>query len=450
MAIIQISRIQHRRGLQQDIPNLAAAELGWSIDSRRLYIGNGTLTEGAPEPGRTEILTQHSDILALFDQFQFKGLPYGGAAITADNEEGFRRTLQEKLDDVVNVRDFGALGNNDADDTDAINRALNNAYAYTSAIGGIDMHRTVYFPAGRYLVSDTIVIPPFVKIVGDGKQNTIISSKQDVGTIARLSDNNGATGANLGYPAGTIPTQARDYIVVDIGFENGGDQLNPCVTIDGGFDIYFRGVSFTGAATPGSNVGAGHAAVYMSGESENFPTQRIFFDECEFALHNTGIETAGAVDGLVIKGCSFVDLRSDLMLSDTTNGVVVTDSVRAAAVDAASRNIFDTTSLADRRGAENQTLGAKETLDVGEGSISFSLGSYKHMIMDYMITDGTETRTGTFKSSSNSSGYQHQDDYIESADLRVELLVNQDTGSVSYNNTSTSEIELSYTVKYYL
>jgi hypothetical protein len=42
MAIVQISRIQHRRGLQQDLPQLASGELGWSIDERRLYIGNGT------------------------------------------------------------------------------------------------------------------------------------------------------------------------------------------------------------------------------------------------------------------------------------------------------------------------------------------------------------------------------------------------------------------------
>lgn len=60
MAIIQISRIQHRRGLQEDLPQLASAELGWSIDTRRLYIGNGTLEEGAPTLGVTEILTEYS------------------------------------------------------------------------------------------------------------------------------------------------------------------------------------------------------------------------------------------------------------------------------------------------------------------------------------------------------------------------------------------------------
>ena len=62
MAIVQISKIQQRRGLQQDLPQLSSGELGWSIDSRRLYIGNGTLAEGAPVEGRTEVLTEFSII----------------------------------------------------------------------------------------------------------------------------------------------------------------------------------------------------------------------------------------------------------------------------------------------------------------------------------------------------------------------------------------------------
>jgi hypothetical protein len=60
VAVIQISRIQHRRGLEADLPNLASAELGYSVDTRKLYIGNGTIEEGAPSLGRTEVLTQYS------------------------------------------------------------------------------------------------------------------------------------------------------------------------------------------------------------------------------------------------------------------------------------------------------------------------------------------------------------------------------------------------------
>ena len=63
MAIVQISRITNRKGLQENLPQLAGAELGWSIDSRRLFIGNGTLQEGAPVIGNTEILTEFSEII---------------------------------------------------------------------------------------------------------------------------------------------------------------------------------------------------------------------------------------------------------------------------------------------------------------------------------------------------------------------------------------------------
>ena len=65
MAIVQISQIKHRRGTNENLPQLASAELGWSFDTQQLYIGNGTLEEGAPEIGNTEILTQNSPIPGL-------------------------------------------------------------------------------------------------------------------------------------------------------------------------------------------------------------------------------------------------------------------------------------------------------------------------------------------------------------------------------------------------
>lgn len=61
MAILQISRIQLRRGVISDLgtSTLSSAELGWAVDSRELYIGNGTLAEGSPLPNnKTRILTE--------------------------------------------------------------------------------------------------------------------------------------------------------------------------------------------------------------------------------------------------------------------------------------------------------------------------------------------------------------------------------------------------------
>jgi hypothetical protein len=62
VAIVQISQITNRKGLQDNLPQLAGGELGWSVDARRLYIGNGTIQEGAPVIGNTEILTEFSPL----------------------------------------------------------------------------------------------------------------------------------------------------------------------------------------------------------------------------------------------------------------------------------------------------------------------------------------------------------------------------------------------------
>ena len=77
MAVIQISKIQVRRGLQTNLPQLASAEFGWSVDERRLYIGNGTLAEGAPTVGNTEILTEYTDVASVVDTYFFKGTESG-------------------------------------------------------------------------------------------------------------------------------------------------------------------------------------------------------------------------------------------------------------------------------------------------------------------------------------------------------------------------------------
>ena len=75
MAIVQISQIKNRRGLSEDLPQLASAELGWSIDTQELYIGNGTTDEGAPEEGNTRILTEND-------------LPFANSAVLLNNTTG--------------------------------------------------------------------------------------------------------------------------------------------------------------------------------------------------------------------------------------------------------------------------------------------------------------------------------------------------------------------------
>ena len=171
MAIVQISRITHRKGLYENLPQLAGGELGWAVDEQKLFIGNGTLIDGAPIVGNTEILTEHSDILSIFNSYTYKGevaspLDENSKAVVvvqtgSTPTNPVTRTIQSKLDDFASVKDFGAVGDGVVDDTDAINRALNELFTNQN---NEEIRRSLFFPAGVYLVTETILIPSYAKI----------------------------------------------------------------------------------------------------------------------------------------------------------------------------------------------------------------------------------------------------------------------------------------------
>ena len=204
MAIVQISQIQLRRGLQQDLPQLASAEMGWSLDTRRLFIGNGTTEEGAPTTGVTEILTEHSNFLGFVSSYTFAGTDAGytsqtGATILAP----VTRSLQSVLDDSVSVRDFGAEPDGTTDNTAALNRAIQQIYV--STLNGVhrNVQRTIKMPAGTYVITGPLLIPPNCTLVGDGKNNTMINS---TGTVFAICDSLFQTGTNIGTNGATLPS----------------------------------------------------------------------------------------------------------------------------------------------------------------------------------------------------------------------------------------------------
>ena len=72
MAIVSISRIQIRRGKKNagsGLPQLAGGEFGWAVDSQELYLGNGSVSEGAPNVGNTKVLTEHDNLFQLSNQY---------------------------------------------------------------------------------------------------------------------------------------------------------------------------------------------------------------------------------------------------------------------------------------------------------------------------------------------------------------------------------------------
>ena len=209
MAVVQISRIQHRRGKKNSgtgLPQLSSAELGWAVDTQELFIGNGSVNEGAPYVGNTKILTEHDNIIDLANQYAYK--PTEGTIWNSATP--YYRSLSSRLDDFVSVANFGANPNSNMTEdemTAAIQRAVDSLYLN----GEVNNRVVLYFPAGLYEINDSIKIPPFATIYGAGKDKTIISSET---TTTFVTVNGSSTPGNYNPDSTTAynavsPNQAR-------------------------------------------------------------------------------------------------------------------------------------------------------------------------------------------------------------------------------------------------
>jgi len=87
----------------------------------------------------------------------------------------FARNLVTREADVVNVKDFGAVGDGVADDTAAIQAAINTSKQY------------IYIPQGNYRTTATINLSAVGKyIFGAGNQTTIISAEHTNGPVFQI------------------------------------------------------------------------------------------------------------------------------------------------------------------------------------------------------------------------------------------------------------------------
>lgn len=173
MAVVQISRIQLRRGRKgvTNIPQLASGELGWAVDSQELYIGNGSVAEGAPFVGNTKILTTTDNIFEIADQYQYKN---GSSLVQtgADPRTPVRVTLQERLDYDVHVANFGAEHSDSVIQTAALQRAIDNVFLITKT--SPQNRYILQIAPGLYKINSSLKLPPFCVIRGAGKDKTII------------------------------------------------------------------------------------------------------------------------------------------------------------------------------------------------------------------------------------------------------------------------------------
>lgn len=117
--------------------------------------------------------------------FAHTGVTTAGKAGNWPNADGYFYDAdgkQFRILDRANVKAFGALGNNSADDTPAFQAAINAA----EALG--DIHVYIPIPPIKYLISSTLTISIAITMKGESAQNTVIESDGSIGAGSYMLD----------------------------------------------------------------------------------------------------------------------------------------------------------------------------------------------------------------------------------------------------------------------
>ena len=112
--------------------------------------------------GKTYVYYNDGDSSQWVDAYP-EGVSIGDSNYTYPT--GITRTISDRLQDTVSVKDFGAVGDGVTDDTAAIQAAVDNV---------TETH--IYFPKGTYKITAPINLKSNITIEGGGREHTLIQA----------------------------------------------------------------------------------------------------------------------------------------------------------------------------------------------------------------------------------------------------------------------------------
>lgn len=367
MAVVQISKIQVRRGQKNQgsgLPQLSSGELGWAIDTQELYIGNGSVAEGAPQVGNTKVITEHDDLFTLADEYIYRN--NDGSIVTGiDAVNPVTRTLQQRLDDRVSVRAFGVTGNEAQDATILLQRAIDQLFLNSGNELSVRNRVVLYIEPGVYTIRDTIRIPPHATIIGAGEDKTIIKQANPSRTVfTTVSDESIPAGYVVG---GEFATQARNIHVEGMTLEvvsgSKGLVLESCR------DSHFEHIKVKGPWTIGTTIPADSSAttdIALSLNSKNggVETARNEFVHCEFIGFAYGIVSNWDINDNIFSTCIFEQLGYGVAFGKnmTLDGIVANGTAFGPRSNAFNECVFKDTqyeALLILQGSYNKSCGNK-------------------------------------------------------------------------------------------
>ena len=212
------------------------------------------LDEGAPAVGNSKILTEHDNLFNFANTYEYKATVdtlFTGTSPTAP----VTRTLQQRLDDAVNVRSFGAVGDG-TDQTVVLQRALDPIIFESQSKGSVSSRVQLLIPAGTYNLSASLKVPPHATIIGEGSEKTVITQTGNFPILETVNE-----GSNPGSYAldatSTFNNQARKITIKGLTLTNNstntGIKLQSC-RASHFEDLVIKG-AWTGAALGADQIG---------------------------------------------------------------------------------------------------------------------------------------------------------------------------------------------------
>jgi len=262
--VVQISKIQVRRGQKNSnsgIPQLSSAEFAWAVDSQELFIGNGSVLEGAPYVGNTKVLTEHDNILELASSYQFAS---DDTAISLS----VSRSLQSKEDETVSVADFGAVGDGSTDCVAAFETAFTELFRNANE----DYKKELLIPNGEYLFTTDLAVPSGV----------ILRGETQLGAVLNIGDNNIRLITSQGLELGDFNSTNRPQNLQWSNFTI--KRTTGTLTLSGLAESRFQDVRFLGEYNLGNAVTLATvpAAVFWQNTVVGTRAHNLVFDNCVF------------------------------------------------------------------------------------------------------------------------------------------------------------------------